>query len=54
MCVLGDDAEVVVGHERERPPALCGAAVEHDRAGLGDGERAAGEGAVEAVELLRG
>jgi hypothetical protein len=45
---------VEVGNEGERPPSLSPAAVENDRPGLGDGERAAGEGAVEAVELLRG
>ena len=43
-----------VGHERERAAAAVGAAVEHDRAGLGDRERAAGQHAVEAVELARG
>ena len=48
-----DDAEVVVGHERERAAALRRAAVEHDRAGLRDRERAAGEGAVEGVEVVR-
>ena len=48
-----DDAQVQVGHERQRPPAGARAAVEHDRAGLGDRQRAAGEHAVEPVEVAR-
>ena len=36
----------------ERAPARALAAVEHDRPGLGDGQRAAGQRAVERVELL--
>jgi len=50
--ILAHDTEVIVGHERERPPALTRAAVEHDRAGLGDGDRGAGERAVETVARL--
>jgi hypothetical protein len=44
---------VEVRHERQRPAALPGAAVEDDHAGLGDGERAPGDGAVEPVEVVR-
>ncbi len=44
-------ADVQVGHERERAAALGGAAVQHERAGLGDRHGAAGQGAVEPVEL---
>ena len=46
-----DDADVEVGDERQRAPAGRAAAVEDDRAGLGDRQRAAGEHAVERVEL---
>ena len=46
-------ADVQVGHERERAAALGGAAVEDEGAGLGDRDRAAGQGAVEPVELRR-
>ena len=49
-----DDAHVPVGHERERPAAGALAAVEHDRAGLGDRQSGAGEHAVELIERLRG
>ena len=49
-----DDADVPVRHEGERAAAGALAAVEDDRAGLGDGQRAAGEHAVEPVERLRG
>ena len=38
--VGADDADVPVGHQGERAPALAGAVVEHDRAGLGDADRA--------------
>src|SRR3954468_5430630 len=31
------DADVMVGHERQRAPAGLGTGVEHDRPGLGDG-----------------
>ena len=51
--LLADDAQVVVGHERQRPPARAPAAVEDDRAGLGDPERAARQHAVEGVEVSR-
>src|SRR3954454_22295062 len=46
-----DDADVVIGDERERSPAGCRAAVEDDRAGVGDRERAAGDHRVERFEL---
>ena len=36
--VVADDAEVIVGQEREGPPPLAGAAVEDDRPRLGDPE----------------
>jgi hypothetical protein len=49
-CAL-DDTDVQVGHERERAAAGVLAAVEDDGAGLGDGQRAAGERAVEGVEV---
>ena len=49
-----DEADVEVGHERERAAAAPVAAVEHDGAGLGDRERAAGEDAVDLVEAARG
>ena len=49
--VRAHDADVVVGHERERAAAGLGAAVEHDRARVGDGQRAAGDDGVERVEL---
>jgi AcrR family transcriptional regulator len=45
----GHHHQVVVGDQAEGAAALAGAAVEHDRARLGDGHRAAGEHAVEAV-----
>ena len=46
-----DDADVQVGQQAERPPALGGPGVEDDRAGLGDGDRAAGDDAVDRVEV---
>src|SRR4029453_18002062 len=50
--VLGaDDADVVVGDERERASAGGGTGVQHDRAGVGDRHRAAGDNRVERVEL---
>ena len=51
---LSDDADVQVGNERKRSPALGWAAREHDRAGLGDRNGAAGESTVDPVELGRG
>ena len=45
---------MVVGHQRERPAALARPGVEHDRAGLGDRDRAAGDDAVDRVELGHG
>ena len=45
-------AEMEIRHERERAAALAGAAVEHDRARLGDRRGAAGEHAVDGVERL--
>ena len=53
LCAGFADAQVVVGHQRERPAPLPRAAVEHDRAGLRDRERGSGQGAVETVELMR-
>ena len=50
--ILTHDADVKVRHERERAPPLCCTAVEHEGAGLRDGDGAAREGAVELVELL--
>ena len=51
MSSRADDADVVVGDERERAAAGGGAGVEHDRAGVGDRERAAGDDRVERVEV---
>ena len=48
-----DHADVVVGHERQRAAPRARPAVEHDRAGLGDRERAAGQHPVELVERAR-
>ena len=47
----GDDADVVVGDERERPAARVLPGDEHDRAGVGDRQRGAGDDRVERVEL---
>ena len=49
---LAHDADVQVGNEGERPAALAGPAVEHEAAGLGDAGGAAGERAVELVEVV--
>ena len=49
-----DDAHVVVGEQRQRPPALARARVEHDRPRLGDRDRAAGQHGVDRVQLARG
>ena len=46
--LLGDDADVVVGDERQRPAPAALVAVEDDRPGLGDRDRAAGERGVDA------
>ena len=48
---LLDDAEVQVGDERQRAAALARAGVEDERAGLGDRERAAGDGGADLVQL---
>ena len=48
---LADDADVPVGQEGERPAALAGAVVEHDRAGLGDADGAPVTTASIAVEV---
>ena len=45
-----DDADVQVGHQRQRADALTGPAVQHDGAGLRDGGGAAGEHAVHPIE----
>ena len=50
---LAHDADVKVGNEGERPPALAGAAVEHEAAGLGDAGRTARERPVELVQVVR-
>ncbi len=52
--VVADDAKVVVGHEGEGPPPLPRPAVEHDRSGLRDTERAGGQHAVARVEPIVG
>jgi LacI family transcriptional regulator len=44
----------MVRYECEGAPALAGAGVQDDRAGLGDGERAAGDHTVGGVEVVRG
>ena len=49
-CGLPRRRRRAVRDERERAPAALGAAVEHDRAGLGDRQRAGGEHAVDGVE----
>ena len=49
---LLDDAEVEVGHERDRTAPFRGAGAEHDRAGLRDRNRAAREHGVHPVELV--
>ena len=46
-----DDAQVVVGHERECPAPGGAHPVEHDRARFGDRERASRQHAVQLVEL---
>ena len=46
-----DDAQVVVGHQRERAAPGGAHAVEHDRSRFGDRERAARQHAVQLVEL---
>jgi hypothetical protein len=48
------DAHVQVRDEGERPPSLAGSRVEHDRAGLRDGDRAGRDDADRLVELVRG
>ena len=50
--VGADDAQVIVGQEREGPPPLPCPAVEDDRPRLGDRQGAGGEDAVDGVELL--
>ena len=45
-----DHAQVIVGEERQRAPAHAGAAVEHDRPGLGDRQCAGRDHAVRSVE----
>ena len=42
---------MVVGDQRQGTSTLVRATVEDDRAGLGDGDRAAGDDGVDAVEL---
>ncbi len=49
-----DDDQVEVRDQGERAAALGRAVVQDDRAGLGDGDRAAGDDAGQLVELGRG
>jgi len=49
-----DQAQVIVGDEAERTAALARPGVEDDGAGLGDGDRGAGDDAVGLVEFLGG
>ena len=49
--VAVDDAEVVVGQQRQHPAALADAGVKDDGAGLGDRHRAAGDDPVESLEV---
>ena len=46
-----DDADVQVGQQAERATTLVGPGIEDDRARLGDGDGAAGDDAVERVEV---
>jgi len=48
------DAQVHVGHQRDRAPALVGLAVEHDRARLGDRDPRGGDDGGQGVEVRRG
>ena len=48
-----DDADVVVGDEREQAPPASALPIEHERAGLGDRHRAPGHRAVDGVKLGR-
>src|SRR5947209_5594377 len=50
---IPDDADMEVRDERQRAAAGALTAVEHDRAGLGDRERAAAQHAVQRIELQR-
>ncbi len=49
-----DDAHVQVGHQRQRPAALIGAMVEHDRAGCGDADRRRRDHGLDLVEFRVG
>ena len=49
-----DDADVQVGHQADGPAAAERGAVQHDGAGLGDRDGAAGDHRVDVVELHRG
>ena len=49
--LLADDADVQIGEEREDAPSLRRPGGEHERACLGDRQRAAGDDAVDAVEV---
>ena len=51
---LSHDADVEVGDKRQRATAFEGAGSEDDRPGLGDRCGAAGERAVEGIELESG
>ena len=50
---LPNDAEVVIGNERQSPTTLTTPAVEDDRSGLGDREGAASQRAVHLVKCRR-
>ena len=50
---LIDDADMEVRNERQGSASLCRPRTENDRARLGDRDGAAGENAVELVELGR-
>ena len=49
-----DDADMQIRDQRERAASLTRSRVEHDRAGVGDRQRAAGDHSVARVELGEG
>ena len=46
-------AQVIVGHQGDRAPALVGGGVQDDGAGLGDRDRGPGDHAVDGVQIRR-
>ena len=44
---------MVIGQQSQHPAALRRPAIQHNRAGLGDPQRAAGQHAIAGIELLR-